>query len=138
MAKPVKSDPEVDVYRTTDKHNRFTEDNKEILNPTPMQPPLNYKPGLSLTEQIRQQVRQAKHLDDMEPETEEEADDFEIDEDPAPPSRWENDMIPSIKEIKKRGEELQRLFARAPQAAEPPAPEAQSAKPEPSSETPSK
>lgn len=53
-------------------------------------------------------------MDDMEPETEEEADDFEIEDDPQPQSRWENDMIPSIKETRKRARELEaeyRLYA---------------------------
>lgn len=108
-----------DVFKTTDKSNRFSEENHEILNPTPMQPPLGYKSAPSLVEQIRQQVRALKHLDDLEPETEEEADDFEIDDDPAPESRWENDMIPSIKETRKRMRELEeeaRRFAAPPSA----------------------
>lgn len=96
------------VYRTTDKENRHDENGKECLNPTPMQPPLNYRPAPSLSEQIRQQVRTLKSLEDMEPETEEEADDFDIDDDPAPQSRWENDMIPSIKETRARIRELER------------------------------
>jgi len=110
-----------DVFKTTDKHNRFSADNKEILNPTPMQPPLGYKPSLSLAEQIRQQVRQLKALDDMEPETEEEADDFEIDDDPQLQSRWENDMIPSIKETRAR---MRALEEQARRYAQPPAPQA--------------
>jgi len=101
-----------DVYKTTDKHNRFDENGHEILNPTPMQPPLGYKPQLSLAEQIRLQVRQLKSLDDMEPETEEEADDFEIEDDPQPVSRWENDLVPSIKESRKRIRELEAQMKR--------------------------
>jgi len=116
-----------DVYKTTDKHNRFTEDNKEVLNPTPMQPPLGYRPQPSLIEQIRLQVRNMKHLDDTEPETEEDADDFEIDEDPQLESRWENDLIPSIKESRARIRELERqekLYAKPrPEPAPSPAPE---------------
>lgn len=116
-----------DVYKTTDKYNRFDENGHEILNPTPMQPPLGFKPIPSLVEQIRMQVRQLKHLDDMEPETEEEADDFEIDDDPTPQSRWENDMIPSIKETRARIralEEQERRYAAPPQAAQPSTPQA--------------
>lgn len=112
-----------DVYKTTDKHNRFDEFGREILNPTPMQPPLGYKPSMSLAEQIRLQVRQLKSLDDMEPESEEEADDFEIEDDPQPVSRWENDTIPSIKETRHRLralKEQERRFAVPPAAAEPP------------------
>jgi len=111
------------VFKTTDKANRFDENGHEILNPTPMQPPLGYKKTPSLVEQIRLQVRQLKHLDDMEPETEEEADDFEIDDDPAPSSRWENDMVPSIKETRARiralEEQERRYAAPPPKAAEP-------------------
>lgn len=112
-----------DVFKTTDKRNRFSEDNHEILNPTPIAPPLGYKPTLSLVEQIRQQVRLSKMMDDNEPETEEEADDFDIVEDPQPESRWENDMIPSIKETRKRIRELEaaeKRYAAPPAAAAPP------------------
>lgn len=115
MAK--KRKPEIEPFRTTDKHNRFNEDGREILNPTPMQPPIGYKKQPSIAEQIREQVRAAKYLDDMEPETEEEADDFEIDDDPPIPSRWENDMVPSIKETRARIRALQeqeKMFAKTP------------------------
>lgn len=123
-----------DVFKTTDKYNRFNEDNHEVLNPTPMQPPLGYKPSLSLAEQIRQQVRAMKHLEDLEPETEEEADDFEVEDDPQPVSRWENDMIPSIKETRARARALEkeaRLYAvpKAPQASPPDPPSEPAAQP---------
>lgn len=111
-----------DVYKTTDKTNRFSEEGKEILNPTPMQPPLGYKPQKSLHEQIREQIMQMNHLHDNDPETEEEADDFDIEDDPQPQSRWENDMVPSIKEARARLralEEQERLYA-SPEV--PPAP----------------
>lgn len=117
---------DIDVYRTTDKDNRFDEHGREVLNPTPMQPPLGYKPVPSLVETIRQQVRQMKHLDDEDPETEEEADDFEIDDDPQPISRWENDMIPSIKETRARARALEE---QAKQYAKPEAPPPQAAEP---------
>lgn len=90
-----------DVFKTTDKANRFDANGHEVLNPTPMAPPLGYKKTPSLAEQIRQQVLTMRAID-MEPETEEEADDFDIEDDPAPQSRWENDMIPSIKETRAR------------------------------------
>lgn len=120
-----------DVYKTTDKRNRHSADNKEILNPTPIQPPLGYRPTLSLAEQIRLEIRQLKSLDDNEPETEEEADDFDIDEDPAPQSRWENDTVPSVKESRRKLRELEEMERRyavpkkkegAPAAPEPEAP----------------
>lgn len=96
-----------DVYKTTDKYNRHDKQGFEHLNDTPMQPPLGYKKTLSLSEQIRLQVRQLKALEDMEPETEEEADDFEIAEDMIQESRWENDNVPSIKETRRRIAELE-------------------------------
>lgn len=109
-----------DVFKTTDKHNRHTETGEEILNPTPMQPPLGYKRTPSLAEQIRQQVRTLKNLEDNEPETEEEADDFDIEDDPIIHSRWENDLVPSIKETRARARALEKELARyaaPPQAA---------------------
>lgn len=105
MAK-LKIDPDVDVFRTTDKRNRHDSTGGECLNPIPMQPPIGYKPTLSLAEQIRQQVR-ALSLANMEPETEEEADDFEVADDPIIQSRWENDLVPSIKETRARLRELE-------------------------------
>lgn len=116
MAEKRKSDPLVDVYRTTHKGNRFDANGGEVLNPTPMQPPLGYKAQLSLAEQIRQQVRQLAHATDMDPETEEEADDFDIEDDPMIHSPWENDFVPSLKETRARIRELEqqeKLFADA-------------------------
>lgn len=126
-----------DVYKTTDRKNRFDKNGREILNPTPMQPPLGYKPALSLAEQIRLQIRLHKNLDDTEPESEEEADDFDIIDDPIIESRWENDMVPSIKEVRAAARKLEaeaKLFAVAtpPTPAQPPpATEAPKPTPEP-------
>lgn len=116
MATTKKLNPEVDVYRTTHKRNRFDATGGEVLNPTPMQPPLGYKAQLSLTEQIRQQVRTLASMNDMEPETEDEADDFDIEDDPLLHSPWENDFVPSLKETKARVRELEeqeKLYADA-------------------------
>lgn len=127
----------MDPYLTTDKDNRFTEDGHEILNPTPIQPPLGYKPTLSLAEQIRQQVHAQKKLLELSlQETEEEADDFEIEDDPQPVSRWENDLIPSIKETRSRLRELEaqeKLYADA-EAAQKKAREVPDPRAKPSSE----
>jgi len=89
-----------------DKHN---EDGGEILDPTPMQPPLGYKKSLTLTEQIAQQVRiaQLKILEDqMLEETEEDADDFEVGEDFEPLSKHENDHMPTLANLKKKAAEI--------------------------------
>lgn len=88
---------------------RHNENGEEILDPTPMQPPLGYKKTLSLHEQIAQQVRLAKLqlLDDVNlEETDEEADDFEVGEDFEPLSKYENDHMPSVKQLKKQAQAI--------------------------------
>lgn len=87
--------------------HRHSKEGHEILDPKPMQPPLGYKKAPSLSEQIRQQVLAAKlaELDHLE-ETEEEADDFEIDDELGPYSPHENEGMPTIKELKARVEEI--------------------------------
>lgn len=114
-----------DVYRTTDKANRH-HGSKEHLNPTPVAPPLGYERPPSMVDVVRQQIRLHQLAIDMEPETEEEADDFEIDDDPIMESRWENDHIPSIKQMAARREalerELQMLDAKTQERSDPGAP----------------
>jgi len=100
------SDVEKAPKRSPDKHN---EDGGEILDPTPMQPPLGYKKSLSLSEQIAQQVRiaQLKILEDsLLEETEDEADDFEVGEDFEPLSAHENDHMPTLANLKKKAAEI--------------------------------
>lgn len=78
----------------------------EILNPTPIEPPLGYVRQVPLVEQIRQAVRAERQaLEDLEPDTFEESQDFDIDEDPAVPSKWENDAEPSINELRRKARE---------------------------------
>lgn len=88
-------------------HRRHNEYGLEVLDETPMQPPLGYKRAPTLAEQIRQQVVAAKlaELDALE-ETDEEADDFEVGDDFEPISPHENDGAPSIKELKARAAEI--------------------------------
>lgn len=86
---------------------RHNENGEEILNDTPMQPPLGYRRAPSLAEQIRAQVIAAKleELDQLE-ETEDDADDFEVGDDYEPLSSYENDHIPSIKELRRQVSEI--------------------------------
>lgn len=86
---------------------RHNEDGEELLNPTPMQPPLGYKRAPTLAEQIRHQVMVAKleALNDLE-ETEDEADDFEVGDDFEPMSKYENDHIPTIKQLRQQAQEI--------------------------------
>lgn len=92
--------------RGPDKHD---ENGGEVLDPTPMQPPLGYKRSLSLSEQIAQQVRIA-HLKILEDsavsETEDEADDFEVGDDFEPLSQYENDHMPTLANLKKKAAEI--------------------------------
>lgn len=92
--------------RAPDKHD---ENGGEILDPTPMQPPLGYQRSLSLSEQIAQQVRIA-HLKILEDsaieETEDEADDFEVGDDYEPLSKYENDHMPTLASLKKKAAEI--------------------------------
>lgn len=111
------SDPDIDPFRTTDKTNRHTANGEEVLNPTPLRPPVGHNPQPNMWDQMQKAIRLAK-LDalNMEAETEEEADDFDIDDDPPIPSRWENDLVPSIKDLKaaeKALEEEVRMYADA-------------------------
>lgn len=92
--------------KAPEKHD---ENGGEILDPTPMQPPLGYKKSLSLSEQIAQQVRiaQLKILEDnMVHETEEDADDFEVGEDFEPLSQYENEHMPTLANLKKKAAEI--------------------------------
>lgn len=86
---------------------RHSTEGLEILDPRPMQPPLGYKKQPSLAEQIRQQVIAAKleELDHLM-ETEEEADDFAIEDEMGPYSPHENEGMPTIRELKAKVEEI--------------------------------
>lgn len=122
MAKKLTAtDVEKDHYPDFNLHDlRHDAKGFEHLDPTPMQPPIGYKRQPSLSEQVRAMVYQHKReLEDSEPESLEEADDFEIEDDYDPHSRWENDFEPSIKELKKLY--AQRLEEEKKKKEEPPA-----------------
>lgn len=92
--------------RAPEKHD---DNGGELGDPTPMEPPLGYKRSLSLSEQIAQQVRiaQLRQLEDAAiDETEDEADDFEIGEDYEPLSKYENDTMPTLANLKKRAAQI--------------------------------
>ena len=125
--------PEV---KSLDQHaenmKRFNARGEELLDPTPMQPPLGYKRTPSLAEQILQGVRAAKYDEYMSlEETEEEADDFEV-EDMEPFSPHENEHMPTLAALKAEAqrinEDIRAATIREAQNAqkkdEPPAPPA--------------
>jgi len=92
---------------------RHSEDGHEILDPRPMQPPLGYRRQPSLSDQIRQQVLAAKLADlDALEETEEEADDFNVEDEMLPSSQHENEDAPTIQELKKHAERINNAIKR--------------------------
>lgn len=81
-------------------------DGQEILDPTPIAPPLGYTRQPSLAEQIRAMVVSEKlRLEAMEAgaETFEESDDFDVGDDFDPQSEWENDFDPPIADLIRDG-----------------------------------
>lgn len=98
------------MKRTNQRH----QDGREKLNPVPMSPPVGFKRQPSLSEQVRQMVvlERIRALQEME-ETEEEADDFDVDDDMEPISKYENEHMPSIRELKARAQEINDQIERA-------------------------
>lgn len=99
----------LDKYPTVNLHDlRHITDKKdkrygsEILDAVPMQPPVHYTRPPSLIETVREQIRAHHRLAaDAEMDSEEDADDFEMDDDANDPhSRYENDFEPSLKDIR--------------------------------------
>lgn len=74
-------------------------------DPTPIEPPIGYKPAPSLFEQIREMVRSEtlrQAAEDAGAETFEEADDFEVGDDWDPRSPYENEWDTPMDELKRR------------------------------------
>ena len=95
------------------------EHGREIPNPVPMQPPIGYVRHKTIAEQMREMIRQASaEASQMGAETEEEANDFDIEEDFDPTSPWEHDFEPDPA--------LEMMIARQ---SRPPRKEGQEAKP---------
>lgn len=79
---------------------------RELCDPTPMEPPIGYNPQPTLVEQMRLMIqgeRMRLAAMEMGAESFEEADDFDMDEDPAPASPYEEYFEPTpARELKKR------------------------------------
>lgn len=78
---------------------RLTDDGLEKLDPTPVEIPLDYDRPQSLEERISRMMsqyhRQMQYLKNEEMETPEEADDFDIDDDPVDPvTPYEEHFMP--------------------------------------------
>lgn len=113
----------------------------EVVDPTPMAPPLGYVEQPSMMDMIAAQVRASRIEAELEAleETEEDADDFEIPDDPdsLPGTPWENDTEPSLKDARKRALALEQALAEA-EAIEAAQREGGSVKPTESRPSPSK
>ena len=96
----------------------------EVLDPRPLSPPVGYVPSESLTVRLREliageRLRRAADLQEMD--TFEEADDFDVDDDPVPmrDTPYENDFDPPVRQLVRDGQaSLDRKAAEA--ASKPP------------------
>lgn len=108
------------------------ESGRELNDPTPVSPPLNYKRAPSLAEQIREMVRSealAQALRSQGVETFEEADDFDVGDDFDPSSPYEaNFDLPQYNEAQTVQDALKASQApeapKEPQQQKPEAPKA--------------
>lgn len=75
---------------------RFDEKGREVVDSTPISVPHNWQRPLSLHEEIKRFVRAelSRAAQDQDVETFEDADDFDIDEDPDPLSAYELPLAP--------------------------------------------
>lgn len=87
----------------------YNEKGEEILDQTPVALPVGYKKQIPLNERIRSMVREeaSRWAQENGNETFEEADDFNIADDPVDPSTpWEEDFDPEVKFIGAREAEI--------------------------------
>lgn len=72
---------------------RLDEMGREVPDPTPVALPVRLRAGVSMVDEVRQAIRQelSQAAEAAGDESFEEADDFEVDDDPMPYSRFEHD-----------------------------------------------
>lgn len=92
------------------KSRGYTEDGQQVVDGTPMAPPVGYKRQPSMVEIVREQIRSHKLAEEAlaaRMGTFEEEDDFEDPDDPNDHSTpYENDFDPPIKELTSAGQEV--------------------------------
>lgn len=101
----------------------ITEDGREVVDPTPMAPPVGYRRQPSMVEIVRQMVRSERLRAEAEAadmETFEESDDFDVGDDFDPTSPYENEFDPPIREMVQEGRKAQEKRKRSSQAPIPP------------------
>lgn len=111
----VSNEGEIFTGHPKGRHDLF---GREFPDPTPMSPPVGYVKQDSLAEQIRRVVRSEKLAMEAEAagyETFDEADDFDIEDDPLPMSPYEMlDGYVSVRELRKREREAAEAAASPP------------------------
>lgn len=110
-------------------------DGTQVLDPTPLAPPIGYKKHPSMVEIVRDMVRRERLAAEAEAagmETFEEADDFDVGDEPElMRSGWENDFDPPLVELIEAGRQVVAERERAASATPPaPAPERPPSEPE--------
>lgn len=96
-----------EVYNRKLDGMRHTVDGREVPDPTPMAPPVGFHKQPSLVDQIRQMVRDenTRLAMNKEAETFEEADDFDVDDDPHPVGEYdyeENFEPPAVERVREK------------------------------------
>lgn len=85
-------------------------DGQPVLDPRPLAPPIGYKSAPSMVQIVRDMVQSERLAQEAAAagfETMEEADDFEIGDDPDQlRSQWENEFDPPIREIVQEGRKI--------------------------------
>lgn len=74
----------------------------EVLDPTPIAPPVGFTPQPSMVDYVRDLIRSERLKQEMEDagmETFEESEDFDVDDDYDPGTPYENDFDPDIREL---------------------------------------
>lgn len=109
----------------------LTADGMEYPSPIPLEPPLGYRRAPTLSEQIRDQIKLAKLIQESqenEMETFEEADDFDIGDDYDPTSPYEADFDPLPEDVRaalqSRGRDIDGILGKhtQPEPTPPPSP----------------
>lgn len=84
---------ETHLFEQSVQSQYLDEHGREKPNPVPLEPPLGYIRHKSIAEQIREQVLAvSREAAESGLETEQEANDFDVDEDYEPTSPWEHDF----------------------------------------------
>lgn len=89
----------------------------EVLDPTPMSPPIGFRQTPSMMELVRQMVQSERLKAAAQAEgfeTFEESEDFDVDDDFDPSTPFENDFDPPIAELKAALEDEKKARAAAP------------------------